>query len=119
MIKFLCQVFPDDLRHHFGVVFTHYDHENEVKYSTNKYTDPKEYPTAKYLPQIIGLIKDMTKKDLSFAPPVFFLDSYVEDDDSKDRSSKKIDSCCSMASTNNKYKEKLQLYVFTSWRRIW
>lgn len=85
MIKFLCQVFPDDLRHHFGVVFTHYDHENEVKYSTNEYTDPKEYPTAKYLPQIIGLIKDMTKKDLSFAPPVFFLDSYVEDDDSKDQ----------------------------------
>ncbi len=82
MIKFLCQVFQEDLRHHIGVVFTHYDHENEIKNSTNKFIDPRETPTTKYLPQIIRLIKDMTKKDLSFAPPVFFLDSYVEDDDS-------------------------------------
>ena len=85
MIKFLCQVFSEDLRHHIGVVFTHYDHENEIKYSTYKYTDPREIPTTKYLPQIIGLIKDMTKKDLSFAPPVFFLDSYVEDNDSSEQ----------------------------------
>ena len=82
MIKFLCQVFQDYLRHHIGVVFTHYDHENEIKNSLNKFSDPREFPTAKYLPQIINLIKDMTRKDLSFAPPVFFLDSYVEDNDS-------------------------------------
>ena len=70
MIKFLCQVFHDYLRHHIGVVFTHYDHGNEIKYNTNKFIDPRETPTTKYLPQIIGLIKNMTQKDLFFAPTV-------------------------------------------------
>lgn len=82
MIKFLCQVFYEDLRHHIGIVFTHYDHENEIKISMNKFIDPRETPTAKYLPQIMNLISQMTNKDLSFPPPVFFLDSYVEDDNS-------------------------------------
>ena len=82
MIKFLCQVFYEELRHHIGIVFTHYDHDNELKISMNKYIDPRETPTTKYLPQIMNLISQMSNKDLSFPPPVFFLDSYVEDDNS-------------------------------------
>jgi len=83
MIKFLCNVFPKNFRHHIGIVFTHYDHEYQTKINKKKEVDPRETPTKKYVPEIMKLISDTTGEELFLAPPVFFLDSYVEDDHSK------------------------------------
>lgn len=83
MIKFLCNVFPKNFSHHIGIVFTHYDHEYQTKINKNKKVDPRETPKKKYVPEIMKLISETTGEELFLAPPVFFLDSYVEDDNSK------------------------------------
>ena len=31
MIKFLCNVFPRNFAHHVGIVFTHYDHDYQMR----------------------------------------------------------------------------------------
>lgn len=82
-IKFLCNVFPKNFCKHIGIVFTHYDHEYQTKINKKKEVDPRETPTKKYVPEIMKLISDTTGEELFLAPPVFFLDSYVEDDHSK------------------------------------
>ena len=83
MIKFLCNVFPKNFRHHIGIVFTHYDHGYQTKINRKKDTDPRETPMKKYVPEIMKLISETTGEELFLAPPIYFLDSYVEDDNSK------------------------------------
>ncbi len=85
MIQFLCNVFPKDFRHHIGIVFTHYEHEYQLKINKKKkIDDPKEIKMTKYVPEIMKLIHKTTNEELFLGPPVFFLDSYVEDDNSKE-----------------------------------
>jgi len=82
MIKFLCNVFPKNFRHHIGIVFTHYDHNYQVKINKNKKVDPRESKMKKYIPEIMKLISQTTNEELFLSPPIFFLDSYgIEDDE--------------------------------------
>lgn len=83
MIKFLCNVFPKNFRHHIGIVFTHYDHDYQTKINRKKDVDPREPQIKKYVPQIMKLISETTGEELFLAPPIYFLDSYVEDNNSK------------------------------------
>ena len=82
MIKFLCNVFPKNFAHHVGIVFTHYHHEHEMKINKKK-NDPRE-KRKNYILRIMELISQTTNEELFKGPPVFFLDSYVEDDNSKE-----------------------------------
>ena len=85
MIQFLCNVFPKDFRHHIGIVFTHYEHEYQLKINKKKkIDDPKEIKMTKYVPEIMKLISKTTNEELFLSPPVYFLDSYVEDDNSQE-----------------------------------
>lgn len=82
MIKFLCNVFPKNFRHHIGIVFTHYDHNYQVKINKNKKVDPRESKMKKYIPEIMKLISQTTNEKIFLSPPIFFLDSYgIEGDD--------------------------------------
>ena len=36
MIRFLCNVFPINFAHHVAIVFTHYDHEYQMKLNKKK-----------------------------------------------------------------------------------
>ena len=40
MIKFLCNLFPKNFAKHVAVVFTHYDHDYQMKINKKKGTDP-------------------------------------------------------------------------------
>ena len=42
MIKFLCNVFPKNFAQHIGIVFTHYDHEYQIRINKKKKKDPRE-----------------------------------------------------------------------------
>ena len=81
MIKFLCNVFPKNFRHHIGIVFTNYNKDYQQKINKKKNVDP-EVSRKKYVDEIMKLISQTTGEELFLAPPVFFLDSYVEDDNS-------------------------------------
>jgi len=82
MIKFLCNVFPKNFAYHVGIVFTHYEHEHQMKINKNK-NDPRE-KRKNFILRIMELISQTTNEELFKGPPVFFLDSYVEDDNSKE-----------------------------------
>ena len=86
MIKFLCNVFPKNFAHHVANVFTHYDHEYQMKLNKkkNKNEDPRSVQRNQFVPEIMKLISETTNEELFLGPPVYFLDSYVEDDNSKD-----------------------------------
>ena len=79
MLKFLCNVFPKNFALHLGIVFTHYHHEYQLKITKNK-KDPQESKN-KYVQEIMNLIEKCTGEKSLKKPPVFFLDSYIEDDD--------------------------------------
>ena len=81
MLKFLCNVFPKNFALHLGIVFTHYDHAYQIKISKNK-KDPQE-SRNKYIQEIMNLIEKHTGEKSLKKPPVYFLDSYIEDDYSK------------------------------------
>lgn len=40
MIKFLCNLFPKNFAKHVAIVFTHYDHDYQMKINKKKGTDP-------------------------------------------------------------------------------
>ena len=82
MIKFLCNVFPKNFAHHVGIVFTHYDHEYQIRINKKKKKDPRE-ERKEFIREIMELISQTTNEELFLGPPVFYLDSYVEDDNSK------------------------------------
>lgn len=83
MIKFLCNVFPKNFSHHVGIVFTHYDHEYQIKISKKKNKDPRENK-KEFIKEIMELISQTTNEELFLGPPVYYLDSYIEDDNSKE-----------------------------------
>ena len=86
MIKFLCNVFPKNFRHHIGIVFTHYDENYQLKINKNKKVNPRQVKLEKYIPEIMKLIAQTTNEELFLAPPVFFLDSYgIEGDENSQR----------------------------------
>jgi len=82
MIKFLCDVFPINFLHHVAVVFTHYDHEYQMKRNKNK-KDPQENAKTKYIPEIIAIIKNNNKttNEKKDKIPVFFMDNCLDDDE--------------------------------------
>lgn len=82
MIKFLCNVFPRNFAHHVGIVFTHYDHEYQIRINKKKKKDPRE-ERKEFIREVMELISQTTNEELFLGPPVFYLDSYVEDDNSK------------------------------------
>ena len=82
MIKFLCNVFPKNFAHHVGIVFTHYDHEYQIKISKKKNKDPRQ-DRKEFIKGIMELISQTTNEELFLGPPVYYLDSYIEDDNSK------------------------------------
>ena len=84
MIKFLCNVFPVNFGKHVAIVFTHYHHDYQMKINKNKNIDPRSKKRTRYVPEIMKLISDTTNEELIKGPPVYFLDSYVEDDNSKE-----------------------------------
>ncbi len=81
MIKFLCNVFPKNFAHHVGIVFTHYDHDYQVKINKSK-IDPRD-KRKNLIIDIMKLISKTTNEEEFLGPPTFFLDSYVGDDNSK------------------------------------
>ena len=84
MIKFLCNVFPVNFAHHVGIVFSHYDHDYQMKINKKKNIDPRSNAQTKYLPQIMELISQTTNEKLFLGAPVYFIDSFVQDDNSKE-----------------------------------
>ena len=82
MIKFLCNVFPKNFAQHVGIVFTHYDHEYQMKINKKKKKDPRE-ERKEFIREVMELISQTTNEELFLGPPVYYLDSYVEDDNSK------------------------------------
>ena len=62
MIKFLCNVFPKNFAHHVGIIFTHYDHDYQVKISKKK-KDPREN-RQNVIKKIIELISQTTNEEL-------------------------------------------------------
>ena len=84
MIKFLCNLFPINFAKHVAIAFTHYDHDYQIKINKKKETDPRSSARQKYVPKIMKLIKETTNEEELRGPPVYFMDSYVEDDNSKE-----------------------------------
>ena len=84
MIKFLCNLFPKNFAKHVAIVFTHYDHDYQMKINKKKETNPTSAAKNKYVPQIMKLIHETTNEEELKGPPVYFMDSYVEDDNSKE-----------------------------------
>lgn len=82
MIKFLCNVFPRNFAQHVGIVFTNYDHEYQIRINKKKKKDPRE-ERKEFIKDVMELISQTTNEALFLGPPVFYLDSYVEDDNSK------------------------------------
>ena len=46
--------------------------------------DPRSVQKNEFVPEIMKLISETTNEELFLGPPVYFLDSYVEDDNSKE-----------------------------------
>ena len=84
MIKFLCNVFPVNFGKHVAIVFTHYHHDYQMRINKKKNIDPRTKVRTRYVPEIMKLISETTNEELVKGPPVYFLDSYVEDDNSKE-----------------------------------
>ena len=84
MIKFLCNVFPVNFAHHVGIVFSHYDHDYQMKINKKKKIDPRSNAQSKYVPQIMELRSQTTNEKLFLGAPVYFIDSFVQDDNSKE-----------------------------------
>ena len=76
MIKFLCNVFPKNFAHHVGIIFTHYDHDYQVKINKKK-DDPRKHRTA-FIKEVMELISQTTNEELFLGPPVYYLDSLLE-----------------------------------------
>ena len=42
MIKILCSVFPRNLAHHVGILFTHYDHDYQIRINKKRKKNQKK-----------------------------------------------------------------------------
>ena len=79
MLKFLCNVFPEEFSRHVAIVFTHYDDEYErvkaKKRNKNKPINPCENFIRQYVPEVMQLISLTTGEPVFLGVPNFFLDS--------------------------------------------
>ena len=82
MIKFLCNIFPKNFAHHVAIVFTHYIHEYQIKINKKRKKDYRE-DRKEFIKEIMELISQITNEELILGPPFYFLDSYIEDYNSK------------------------------------
>ena len=53
MVKFLCNVFPINFLNHVAIVFTHYDHEYEIKRNKKK-TNTQEKMQRQRISEIVN-----------------------------------------------------------------
>ena len=84
MLKFLCSVFPKNFSLHVGIVFTHYDYDYQTKIYEKKNLKDPQRSRDKYIDEVMQLIEKYTgEKNAVKKPPVYFLDSFVEDKNSK------------------------------------
>ena len=88
MIKILCNVLPKNFANHVGIVFTHYDHDYQVKINKSK-TDPRD-KKKNIIIDIMKLISKTTNEDEFLGLPIYYLDSYLGDDNSKNELNKII-----------------------------
>ena len=84
MIKFLCNVFPKFFGKHVAIVFTHYDYDYQMRINKNRNIDPRSRVRTQYVREIMKLISETTNEEIVRESPVYFLDSYVEDGNSKE-----------------------------------
>ena len=61
IIKILCKVFPRNLSHHVGIVFTFYEHNQEIKNNKAR-GDPRVSRQKRYVPKIMDLISKETNE---------------------------------------------------------
>jgi len=80
-IKFLSNAFPENLSYHIAFAFTHFNYDNEKKLYKNKYNF-KDFRLKKnkYIFEIMKIISEETKESLYLDPPVYFIDSVIQDD---------------------------------------
>ena len=90
MILFLSNVFPINLSHHIGIVFTNYVH-HQARLNSRNNRDPRIPLQESYVPQIMKIISEESKERLNLDVPIFFLDSVVGDQHSKDELRSLID----------------------------
>lgn len=121
MLKFLCNVFPEEFSRHVAIVFTHYDEEYEMmkakKRNKNKPSDPCENFIKKYVPEVMHLISLTTGEPVFLGVPNFFLDSEFSNDDGEiiekdEHTLKEIDRLVAFAKTLNpvsKIREKANI----------
>lgn len=83
MVKFLCNVFPINLAYHIGIVFTNYIHTDEMR-KKRGLKDPRQNAQEKYVPKLMQIIAFNTNSKLFLGAPVFFVDSYENDTNSKE-----------------------------------
>ena len=79
IIKILCEVFPENLSRHIGIVFTFYNHNDEIRKCKGR-GDPRESKRKYFIPRIMNLISEETGEELFLNVPVYF----VEADDKYD-----------------------------------
>ena len=63
MIKFLCNLFPKNFAKHVAIIFTHYDHDYQMKINKKKNIDPRTTAQSKYVPKIMKLISEVTNEE--------------------------------------------------------
>lgn len=74
LIKILCNVFPENLSMHIGVVFTFYNHTDEMR-KKRKGGDSRDIKRKYFIPRIMNLISQETGEDLFLNVPVFFVEA--------------------------------------------
>ena len=84
MIKFLCNVFPVDLSHHIGIVFTRYVHEDEKRKARGKKKEPRQIAQENYVPKIMQMISIINNEELNLDVKIFFVDSYAKDQNTEE-----------------------------------
>ena len=82
MVKFLCNIFPINLSHHIGIVFTRYVHNDEMRRKRAN-NNPKQIAQEKFVPKLMSIISAING-DTFLNAPTFFLDSYEDDVNTKE-----------------------------------
>ena len=75
MIKFFCQLFPEELAKHVCIAFTNYN--------KNYDSDSKYYKIKEFVPEVMKLISEYTKEPMNEEPKVIFVENRIRDWDSK------------------------------------
>lgn len=71
MIKFFCQLFPEELAKHVCIAFTNYN--------KNYDSDSKYYKIKEFVPEVMKLISEYTKEPMNEEPKVIFVENRIRD----------------------------------------